>query len=381
MSTQQTRLIQLRLAVFSWRPALTDSLLPSAPRQAFPGLLAEHIFTLYTYLSVLALSSSLLARSQSSSNGVSYELSPSLPAAERRIRDEHVGRAADGLCRAAGVAEYLLPLVGQWEQEVWTGKGKSPVEGSRSFTSAVAKVLLADAQLLSIRKLLSPTLSTSPHVGPPLAKGHPSPSLLAKLYLSVLSFYSQAFTLLSSSSSSRSKGSEDTQTDAPIPDLVKYVKTNRDFVQALSRKWLGVDAGESAGGERIGEAIAWLKDAKATLAEGSRGPVGKLSKSKVEGKWKEELDSVNAFLSAYEKSNNSVRLLVFVPGASHKDSLTSTILTGLLLARTPNHLPIRPHPCRSLCHQCQAVHASEASLWPRERRVRVARRRSPGRGV
>jgi len=327
-------------SAFSWRPALTQSILLSPARLPFGSFLAEHIFTLYTYLASLALSASLLARSQSSAadGGRSYELSPKVSPAERKIRDEHVGRAADALCRAAGVAEHLVPLVGEWERlfddggpssrggggiasRLSGGRGSAsrPVESSRAFASALAKLLLADAQALSIRKLLSPTLASSPHVGPPLAKGHPSPSLLAKLYLSVLDLYTQAGTLLTSSSSARSKGSDDSTTDGPVSDLVRYVSQNRAFVQALARKWLGVDAGESGKAERMGEAVAWLRDAKATLIEGgassggggssggSGGGLLKKSKSKVENRWTEELESVSAFLSAYEKLNNSVR--------------------------------------------------------------------------
>lgn len=314
---------------FSWRPALTQSLLSSPARQPFASVLAEHVFTLYTYLSALALSAGALARSQATLDGGSYELSPTLSPAERKARDANVGKAADALCRAAGVAEHLVPLVGEWEREPPSSsasappaKGKRPVEASRAFASALAKLLLADAQLLSIRKLLSPTLASAPHVGPPLAKGHPSASLLAKLYLSVLELYTQAQTLLTSSSSARSKGADDAQTDPPTADLVKYVRSNRAFVQALARKWLGVDAGESGKAERMGEAIAWLRDARATLTEGAGGSSSAggggslLKKAKaVRGKapahasrWKEELDSVGAFLSAYEKTNNSVRV-------------------------------------------------------------------------
>lgn len=233
------------------------------------------------------------------------------------------------------MAEHLVPLVGEWErlfdESGPSGRGgggvaarlssrggaRRPVESSRAFASALAKLLLADAQALSIRKLLSPTLASSPHIGPPLAKGHPSPSLLAKLYLSVLDLYTQAGSLLTSSSSSRSKGSDDSTTDGPVSELVRYVGQNRAFVQALARKWLGVDAGESGKAERMGEAVAWLRDAKATLVEGGASGGGtssgggsggllKKGRSKVESRWTEELESVTAFLSAYEKLNNSV---------------------------------------------------------------------------
>jgi hypothetical protein len=184
-------------------------------------------------------------------------------------------------------------------------------------------MLLADAQLLSIRKLLAPTLSSTPHAGPPLAKGHPSPSLLAKLYLQVLSLYTSSLTLVRTSSSSGS-----TQTDDPLPALVHYLKEGRDFAEAMSRKWLGVDAGETSGGGRTGEAIVWLRDARKTLAasssssggtvpKSSTGPGGGLfkklgggggkeDKKERKGKLGDAIESVDAFLKAYEKANDQV---------------------------------------------------------------------------
>ena len=190
-------------------------------------------------------------------------------------------------------------------------------------------MLLADAQLLSIRKLLAPSLSSTPHAGPPLAKTHPSPSLLSKLYLQVLSLYNSALTLVRSSSSSAGSSSSSVQTDDPLPALVKYLKDGRDFAEAMSRKWLGVDAGESSGGERTGEAIVWLRDAKKTLVESSSsstgtvpkssngsggglfkklgGGGGKEEKKERKGRLGDALESVDAFLQAYEKANNQVR--------------------------------------------------------------------------
>lgn len=71
----------------------------------------------------------------------------------------------------------------------------------------------------------------------------------------------------------------------------------------------------------MGEAVAWLRDAKATLVEGGASSSGgsgggggllKKGKGKVESRWTEELESVSAFLSAYEKLNNSVRPFFFL---------------------------------------------------------------------
>lgn len=191
------------------------------------------------------------------------------------------------------------------------------------------RMLLADAQLLSIRKLLAPSVSSTPHPGPPLSKTHPSPSLLSKLYLEVHSLYTAALTLAQSSSSSASSSSGSVQTDDPLPALVHYLKEGRDFSEAMSRKWLGVDAGESSGGGRTGEAIVWLRDAKKTLVDSSSSSSGTVPKSSVgsgggllkklggkgggkeerkerKGKLGDAIDSVGAFLQAYEKANNQV---------------------------------------------------------------------------
>ena len=57
---------------------------------------------------------------------------------------------------------------------------------------------LADAQTLAIRKLLSKSAYDSTlSPGPPLPKSHPSPALLAKLYLECHALYSSAYALVS----------------------------------------------------------------------------------------------------------------------------------------------------------------------------------------
>lgn len=108
---------------------------------------------------------------------------------------------------------------------------------------------------------------------------------------------------------------------------------------------MGVDAGESSGGLRIGEAVVWLKESQRILESigtsssssitGSGGGGGEANsggsrlgskssglfgKSKKIGKEEKkerlarvhvELEAVEAFLSAYEKANNSVSPLSF----------------------------------------------------------------------
>lgn len=175
-------------------------------------------------------------------------------------------------------------------------------------------MMLADAQLLAIRKLLAPSRAASTFSpGPPLSKSHPSPSLLAKLYISITTLYSSASSLLRPSSAN-SEGD-------PIPSLSTYISANRSLTEALAHKWLGIDAGESGDPKRGGEAIAFLASAKKKLEDlGGGGKEGmkealKIGKAKVgreerkemKGRVGEELVMVDAFLKSYEKLNKTVR--------------------------------------------------------------------------
>ncbi|KAL7417474.1 hypothetical protein BDY24DRAFT_405666 [Mrakia frigida] len=357
---------------FSWRTTLTSTHHPNPPRLTLPSFLAEQTFVLLTYIYSLSnLSTSLLLSlnptSSTSTSSRSYELDPTMSSAERKKKDDKLGQAADLLCRAAGIGEWMSErVVGEWERERSQkgggGKAKGPVEGSRGFVMGLSKMLLADAQLLSIRKLLSPSISSSPHSGPPLSKTHPSPSLLSKLYLQVLALYTSALTLVRSSSSSAGAGS--LSTDEPLSSLIKYLKEGRDFSEAMSRKWLGVDAGENGNGERTGEAIVWLRDSRKTLLEssgssGSSGGVGggsgngggkvgglfkksgsggKEEKKERKGKFGDALESVESFLKAYEKANDQVYFSPLPP----LSSLLPRIPAGRAVLASKPFLPPQP---------------------------------------
>lgn len=191
-------------------------------------------------------------------------------------------------------------------------------------------MLLADAQMLAIRKLMTAALASSPHVGPPLAKGHPSPSLIAKLFLNVLTLYTSALSLVlscqSSKTSFRKTDDAPLRTEDPSTDLVRYLSEGRSYAESMSRKWLGIDAGESGDSARIGEAIVWLRAARQALDEGGSatgstagstkgggvfgklGRTGKEEKRERKGRVGDGLASVEAFLSVYEKTNDTVRL-------------------------------------------------------------------------
>jgi len=194
-------------------------------------------------------------------------------------------------------------------------------------------MFLADAHITAIRKLLLPVLSHmlfSPP-GPPLPSNHPSPSLLSKLYLHVSSLYDSARALLKANAAepvSRKLFSKDKDRDNPedsegdiIPELKRYLRKESVLASGLARKWIGVDAGENGKGAKIGEAIAWVKEAQSRLSELEDGTVrekmkglsfGKGSEKRKDerlarkGRLERELDDVGAWIRSYQRQNNTV---------------------------------------------------------------------------
>lgn len=165
-------------------------------------------------------------------------------------------------------------------------------------------ILLADANLLAIRRLLSRSRSIAHETvapGPPLSSSHPSPSLLAKLYLHVHSLYSAARAL--------SKSTPSTVGEEFNPQIRRYISSGHLLSLALAQKWLGIDDGENGGRERAGDAICWLDLARKTLEElGGSGLKGLRRGSKEKkGKMEDELESIQAFRSGYVKVNDTVR--------------------------------------------------------------------------
>lgn len=193
------------------------------------------------------------------------------------------------------------------------------------------RLSIADAQLLAIRKLLAKSqhdATLSP--GPPLPKGHPSPGLLAKLYLFVLDTYSSALTLARTPSSKSASSS--TRVGSPsvlskVTDgkgegeitaaLRRYISDEIALAGALSHKWLGIEAGEAG---RSGEAIAYLVWAKEELDSAKESKIksvvaqgGKREKemaSERKDRVVDEIKLVRSFLDNYTKENNSVSLLI-----------------------------------------------------------------------
>ncbi|KAF4620946.1 hypothetical protein D9613_000321 [Agrocybe pediades] len=301
---------------FSWRITLTESGFRDSPRMDLPGLHAEYSFVLLTY----AFALSNLAHSIVTSVG-EYEKDRAISDAERKAKDERLNVAGDFLCRASGIFTHISDIVlSEWQ----TSRAfKRPPDLSKEVTSALARLSLADAQTLAIRRLLSRAAYDSNIApGPPLPKSHPAPSLLAKLHIECASLYTSARTLAKTHAASKDMFSGKKEVSQ---DLRHYLGNHAALHHALSHKWLGVDAGEKGGTERGGDAVAFLSSAKMKLDELNLAMrtrslvIGSTDKRKVE-KLDEvvhtEQTSVNAFYEHYKKMNDTLH---FQPVPTTKD--------------------------------------------------------------
>ncbi|SDA02787.1 BZ3500_MvSof-1268-A1-R1_Chr11-1g03157 [Microbotryum saponariae] len=295
--------------VFTWRMTLsTQALKKPHHKVALPSYHYELASTLLCHALCLSNNSASLVASLGS-----YEFSNTLSTTDLRRHDQVVQKAAEMLCRAAGLLAHLSEVViPRWETAVGLDSlAKSrPFELTREVTMGLAKLCEADANLLAIRRLLSRSLSvahstTTP--GPPLSSTHPSPSLLAKLHLHVHQLYDAARSLIKAPNHSGG-GGEISQA------LRTYLSQGRALALALSWKWLGVDCGESGGRERCGDAVGWLGMSRKELDEiqnANKGLIGVIKRGKEgakvrKGKVGEEVESVARFLNAYKKVNDSV---------------------------------------------------------------------------
>ncbi|GAA5989650.1 hypothetical protein JCM10908_000573 [Rhodotorula pacifica] len=344
---------------FQWRGALSSSpLKKGGPRVALPSLHAELTATLLAYALCLANQASSLVASLGS-----YEISSSVSSSAIGVHDETINTAADTLCRASGVLMYLAEtVIPRWEAAVGTEALRArPVEMTREVTTALAKMCLADANLLAIRRLLSRSLSvahstTTP--GPPLPPGHPSPSLLAKLHLHVYTLYDEARTLVKTFGASSSAG------EIILP-LRRYLSDGRTLSLALSYKWLGVDAGEkqphqassssAPSSTSTGDALGFLALAAGeldNLSEKDKGlrklkgfGKGREAGKGRKGKVQEEKESTEAFRSAYKKVNDTVHFQPITPS----QTLHSRLPSGRA-ALTPKAFSLPPPTFRPSLH-------------------------------
>ena len=134
--------------------------------------------------------------------------------------------------------------------------------------------------------------------------------LLAKLHLECASLYSSARLLIKNLEASKSDVHGDVSSD-----LRRYLAEEAALHGALSKKWLGVDAGENGGANKGGEAVAFMAWAKKDLQELkdssggiNRGKIDKEQKHELKNRVSLELDAVTVFHKHYKKTNDTVWL-------------------------------------------------------------------------
>ncbi|KAF7299115.1 BRO1 domain-containing protein [Mycena indigotica] len=316
--------------IFSWRTTLSANFLHHSPRLALPSFYAELAYTLLTY----AFALSNLAHAKVALLGA-YERNRNISEADRKAKDNQLNVAADLLYRASGIFSYIGETVlGQWDRSGSSAGVAKPPDLTQNMNNALAKLALADAQTLAIRKLLSKSAYDSNVTpGPPLPKSHPSPALISKLHLECAALYSSARTLAKTSGSTSSNGkgininiSKDGEVST---DLRRYLNDETAIHEALAHKWLGVDAGENGGTDRGGDAVAFLVWTKKELEE---------LKGRKKDRVSEELESVTVFLKHYKKINDSLH---FQPVPSQAD-LQSRIPAGRLVQGAKTFVPPQP---------------------------------------
>ncbi|KAF5380265.1 hypothetical protein D9757_008213 [Collybiopsis confluens] len=323
--------------VFSWRTTLSASLFNNSPRISLPSLHAEYACCLLNY----AFAYSNLARTIVSSLG-SYEHDRAISEAERETKDTRLTHAVRHLGRASEIFTYLSETVLPELHQV-AGSNKLPPDLSIEVNAALAKLSLADAQTVAIRKLLSKSFYDSNVTpGPPLPKSHPLPGVVAKLHLECASLYSSARTLAKTPSASKSSD------DVPA-ELRHYLAAEASLHAALAKKWLGIDAGEKGGEKRAGDAVAflaWSKKEFQELRDGGKGPgLAKGEKEKRDRNLRKEkvaaeLGSVEVWLKHYKNVNDTVHFQAIPAQAD----LQSRIPSGMsALATTVSiYIPYKP---------------------------------------
>lgn len=279
---------------------------------------------------------------------------PVITAEDEKRTSAGLARAVDLLSQAAGVAEWsALHAAPALEAPRTAGGGrvarnKWPVETGTEAFRGLAMILLADAHVTAIRRLLLPVLSHSLFAppGPPLPSNHPSAALLGKLYLHVAALYTSASALLrvhdptSAGGSKKLFSKKDKSPGAPdtdaadsdvVPELARYLRKESLLASALGHKWLGIDAGENSKGGRVGEAITWTRVAASKLAELEDGKVAdrmkglgigrgnerrKEARKVRQGRIDREIADTAAWVQSYTKLNDAVSFQPVPPANS-----------------------------------------------------------------
>ena len=149
--------------------------------------------------------------------------------------EEKLVKAADLLCRSAGVFQFLtteiLPKLDFFLENV----KRTPPETNKSIVSGLAAVVIADAQLIGIQKaVLKQTVSAS---------------LLSRIAVTATEQLSTTQGLFAS----RRDLDE---------GLLAYVRDNRFYAQAVSYRYFGQDSEKR---KSVGEAVVWYSSARDLL--------------------------------------------------------------------------------------------------------------------
>lgn len=231
---------------------------------------------------------------------------------------------------------------------------------------------LADAQSLAIRKLLSKAAYDSNVApGPPLPRSHPSPALIAKLHLECASTYTSALSLVKTTGERRRRRtSTSPERNVEVSaDLRRYLADEAAFHGALSRKWLGVDAGENGKSEKGGDAVGFLAWAKKELEEMKDGWRGisavtgdREMREAIKQKVNDELTSVGVFYKYYKKLNDSVSAYYCIVIPHQLTTLLITI-ASLPTSLNTNRAAVTD-PCWNNGDLGQTLRTSGSSFWP-----------------
>ncbi|KAF8332653.1 uncharacterized protein EI90DRAFT_3122400 [Cantharellus anzutake] len=293
---------------FSWRSTLSSNVFNNSPRHNFYGFQSELAFVLLTY----AFSLSNTAANEVKSLGA-YERERHSPADELEAKGKRLNLAVSLLTRSSGVFSHIADTVlVALSKESDRGKSNPSVADlNKSVIQALSKLVLADAQMLAVRKLLSKSAADAAFSpGPPLPSSHPKPSLLAKLLVEVSSWYQSATGMLNPGSGSKLSGRVGNGEAEVSADLRMYVKNESSFAKALVHKWSGVDRGESG---KPGEAIAYLSWAIEELDEAKDHSrkiptIAPQDKDRANRKERiaDELAIVALFLDTYKQENNTI---------------------------------------------------------------------------
>ncbi|KAG6816584.1 hypothetical protein H0H87_004885 [Tephrocybe sp. NHM501043] len=331
--------------LFSWRTTLSANIFHTSPRLSIPGLQADLAFALLTH----AFALSNLARSTVISLG-RYEYDRAISESDRKAKDDQLNVAVDFLCRASGIYTHVADnVIPEWENHVKGGPTgfEQPPELSQEVNNALAKMALADAQTLAIRKYLSKAaFDSNVAPGPPLPASHPSPSLIAKMHLECASLYSSARSLVKTLGTRKRPSSAPESSGEVSAELRKYLADQAALHSALAHKWLGVEAGEKGGTQRGGDAVgfmAWVKKELQDMKDSEKGISitrggEKDIKDQLKQKIADELESVNVFYKYYKRVNDSIH---FQPIPTQAD-LQAKIPAGIMVVGAKPYVPRAP---------------------------------------